>query len=158
MTRLTLETTGDRQVTVTRAFAAPPDAVFRAHTEAELIRRWMVGPDGWSMPVCEIDARPGGDFRYGYEDADGGRWFEITGTYRALDRPGRIEHVERMHMPDPTPENEIVTTFEPKDGGTWMTMTMTLPDAATREAMLATGMEGGMEMSYAQLDRVVGAG
>ena len=64
MSKLTLKTEGDRHVVVTRRFAASPKAVFRAHTEPELIQKWMLGPDGWTMPVCVCDARPGGKFRY----------------------------------------------------------------------------------------------
>jgi hypothetical protein len=64
----------------------------------------------------------------------------------------RIIHIERMHLPDPTPDNHVVTTFEKDRSGTLMTMRMTLPDAATRAAMLATGMEHGMEASYVRLD------
>jgi len=57
-----------------------------------------------------------------------------------------------MHLPDPTPDNHVETTFEPNGSGTLMTMRMTLPDAKTREMMLATGMEGGMEASYVRLE------
>ena len=71
-----------------------------------------------------------------------------------LDPPHRIVHVERMHLPDPTPDNHVVTTFTREGTGTLLVMRMTLPDAATRKAMLATGMEHGMEASYARLDRL----
>ena len=64
----------------------------------------------------------------------------------------RIVHVERMHLPDPTPDNHVETRFEPDGSGTLLTMRMTLPDAETRSQMLATGMEHGMEASYARLD------
>ena len=64
----------------------------------------------------------------------------------------RILHVERMHLPDPTPDNHVETTFEPDGKGTLMTMRMTLPNAETRAAMLASGMEHGMEASYERLE------
>ena len=60
MSKLTLATEGDLHVVVTRRFAAPPEMVFRAHTEPDLIQQWLLGPDGWSMPVCITDPRPGG--------------------------------------------------------------------------------------------------
>ena len=63
-------------------------------------------------------------------------------------------HVERMHLPDPTPDNHVETIFEPVEGGTLMTMRMTLPNAETRAAMLASGMEQGMEASYVRLEAV----
>jgi uncharacterized protein YndB with AHSA1/START domain len=152
MPELELTTEGDRHVIVTRRFAAPPAAVYRAHTEPDLVRKWLLGPDGWTMPVCVADARPGG--RIHYEWADGnGAGFSLTGEFVELTPHSRIVHVERMHLPDPTPDNHVETTFAPDgDGGTLMTMRMTLPDADTRAAMLATGMERGMEASYARLE------
>ena len=67
----------------------------------------------------------------------------------------RIVHVERMHLPDPTPDNHVETIFEPEGSGTLMTMRMTLPDAGSRKTMLATGMEGGMEASYVRLETLI---
>jgi len=139
MSKLTLKTEGDTHVVVTRRFAAPPDAVYRAHTEPKLIQKWLLGPDGWSMPVCICDARPGGRIRYEWSDGKGAGFY-LTGEFIELVPYSRIKHVERMHLPDPTPDNHVVTTFEPDGRGTLMTMRMTLPDAQTRAAMLATGM------------------
>lgn len=155
MSKLILETEGDRLVVVKRRFAAPPEAVYRAHMDPALIQEWMLGPDGWTMPVCINEARAGGTIRYEWSDGKGGGFF-LTGEILELDPPHRIVHVERMHLPDPTPDNHIVTTFTADGAGTLVTMRMTLPDAATREAMLATGMEHGMEASYARLERVSG--
>jgi uncharacterized protein YndB with AHSA1/START domain len=151
MSKLTLKTEGDRHVVVTRRFAASPEAVFRAHTEPKLIQKWMLGPDGWSMPVCVNDPRPGGSFRYEWSNGKG-EGFHITGEFVELVPFSRIVHVERMHLPNPTPDNHIVTTFEKGGSGTLMTMRMTLPDAASRAAMLATGIEHGMEASYVRLE------
>jgi len=67
----------------------------------------------------------------------------------------RIVHVERMHLPDPCPDNHVETRFEPDGNGTLMTMRMTLPDAQTRKAMLASGMEHGMEASYVRLETMI---
>lgn len=151
MTKLTLETEGDTVVVATRRFAAPPSALFRAHTDPELVQQWVLGPDGWTMPVCICEAKPGGKIRYEWSDGAGGG-FHLTGHFVELDPPHRIVHVERMHLPDPTPDNHVETTFTADGDGTLMVMRMTLPDAATREAMLATGMEHGMEASYARLE------
>jgi uncharacterized protein YndB with AHSA1/START domain len=151
MSKLTLKTEGDRHVVVTRRFAASPEAVFRAHTEPKLIQKWMLGPDGWSMPVCVNDLRPGGSFRYEWSNGKG-EGFHISGEFVELVPFSRIVHVERMHLPNPTPDNHIVTTFEKGGSGTLMTMRMTLPDAASRAAMLATGIEHGMEASYVRLE------
>ncbi|MDU0342416.1 SRPBCC domain-containing protein [Bosea rubneri] len=155
MNRLTLKTEGDTHVVVTRRFKASPEAVYRAHTEPVLIQKWLLGPDGWTMPVCINEARPGGRIRYEWSDGKG-NGLTLTGEYVSLEPFGRIVHVERFHMPDATPDNHIETRFEADGAGTLMTMRMTLPDAATRTAMLATGMEDGMEASYARLDAMPG--
>jgi uncharacterized protein YndB with AHSA1/START domain len=151
MSKLTLKTEGDTHVVVTRRFDAPPEAVYRAHTEPALLQKWLLGPDGWTMPVCVSEARPGGKIRFEWADGKGGGFY-LTGEYLELEPFSRIVHVERMHLPDPTPDNRVETTFKPDGNGTLFTLRMTLPDAATREAMLATGMEHGMEASYVRLD------
>jgi uncharacterized protein YndB with AHSA1/START domain len=154
MSALNLVTEGDTHVVVTRRFAAPPEAVYRAHTEPALVQKWLLGPDGWTMPVCINEARPGGKIRYEWTDGKGGG-FHLTGEYIALEPFSRIVHVERMHMPGPTPDNHVETTFAPAGAGTLMTMRMILPDAATRDAMLSTGMEHGMEASFARLEELL---
>lgn len=158
MAKLTIETEGDRNVVVARRFAAPPEAVYRAHVEPALIQRWMLGPDGWSMPVCQCDARPGGKIRYEWTNDKDGGGFYLTGEFVELTPYSRIVHVERMHLPDPTPDNHVVTRFDQDGTGTLVTMRMTLPDAETRAAMLATGMEHGMEAGYVRLETMLRAG
>jgi uncharacterized protein YndB with AHSA1/START domain len=154
LSKMTLKTEGDTHVVVTRHFAASPEAVYRAHTEPALISKWLLGPDGWTMPVCINDNRPGGKIRYEWSNGKG-EGFYITGEILEVHPPNRIVHVERMHLPDPTPDNHIVTTFEPDGDGTLMTMRMTLPDEKTRTMMLNTGMERGMEMSYLRLEGIL---
>jgi len=155
MSKLVLKTEGDKFVIVKRRFEASPEAVYRAHMDPDVIQEWMLGPEGWTMPVCINEARPGGKIRYEWSDGKGGGFY-LTGEIIELDPPHRVVHVERMHLPDPTPDNHIVTTFTADGSGTLMTMRMTLPDVETRNAMLATGMEDGMEASYARLERVSG--
>jgi uncharacterized protein YndB with AHSA1/START domain len=156
MSRMTLKTEGDRYVVVTRKFAASPEAVYRAHTDSKLIQKWMLGPEGWTMPVCINEAKPGGKIRFEWTDGKG-NGFYLTGEYVALEPYSRIVHVERMHLPDPTPDNHVETRFRADGNGTLMTMRMTLPDEHTRAAMLATGMEQGMEASYVRLEALIAA-
>lgn len=154
MSKLTLTTEDERHVVVTRRFAASPETVYRAHTEPKLIQKWLLGPGGWTMPVCICDARPGGKICYEWADGKGGG-FHVTGEFIALTPFSRIVHVERMHLPDATPDNHIETRFEPDGAVTLMTMRMTLPDAEARARMLATGMEHGMEASFARLETMI---
>lgn len=154
---MTLKTEGDLHIVITRHFAASPEMVWRAHTEPELIQRWLLGPEGWTMPVCINEARPNGKVRYewAHPKRDG---FYIEGKILELEPYSRIVHVERMYLPDPTLENHVVTEFARDGDGTLMTMRMTLPDAETRKQMLASGMEKGMEASYVRLDSMAATG
>lgn len=149
--KLELSTIGENQVLVTRRFRAPPEAVYRAHVETDLIQRWMLGPPGWTMPVCINDPRPGGKIRFEWQNGEG-HGFYLTGEYISLTPHSRIEHVERMHLPDPTPDNRVVTTFEPDGTGTLLKMMMTVPNSESRRMMLESGMEHGMEDSYQRLE------
>jgi uncharacterized protein YndB with AHSA1/START domain len=148
---MTMKTEGDKHVVVTRRFAASPEAVYCAHTDPELLKRWCLGPEGWTMPVCIVEAWPGGKMRYEWTNGKGGGFY-LTGEFVELVPFRRIVHVERMHLPDPTPDNYVVNEFAAEGDGTLMTLTMTLPDEATRAQMLVTGMEKGMEASYVRLD------
>ena len=154
MNKLTLTTEGDTHVIVTRRFAAPPQAVYRAHIEPELIQKWCLGPEGWTMPVCISEAKPGGAIHYEWANGKGGA-FHLTGEYLELEPYRRIVHVERMFLPDRTPDNQVETRFDPDGDGTLMTIRMTLPDAKTRVCMLGTGMEYGMEAGYQRLEGMI---
>ena len=149
---LTLDRTSPNTARVTRFFAAPPERVFAAHTEPELVRQWLTGPEGWIMTRCEIDLKPGGHFRYDWQSIDGSAGFHLLAEILEVEAPSRILHVERMYLPDETPPNRVETLFQAQDGGTLMVMTMQVETAETMEAMLATGMTDGMEASYAKLD------
>ena len=151
MSKLTLKTEGDKYVIVTRRFAASPEAVYRAHTDPKIIQKWMLGPEGWTMPVCICESKPGGKMRFEWTNGKG-QGFYLTGECRELEPYSRIVHVERMHLPDPTPDNHVETRFDADGTGTFMTIRMTLPNAEVRAAMLATGMEHGMEASYVRLE------
>jgi activator of Hsp90 ATPase-like protein len=92
MSKLTLETEGERYVAVTRRFAAPPEAVYRAHTDAKLVQKWMLGPEGWTMPVCICEAKPKGKIRYEWSNGKGagfyltGEFIELEPSYVRLER------------------------------------------------------------------------
>ena len=148
---LSLRTEGDTVIIVTRRFNASPEAVYRAHTDPAIVQRWMLGPDGWTMPVCISEPRVGGQIRYEWAHPSK-PGFHLTGEYLELEPSRRIVHVERMFLPFQTLDNHCETTFERDGDGTVMTMRMTLPDAETRKQMLASGMEKGMETSYARLE------
>ena len=155
MSKLTMKTEGDTHIIVRRHFDAPPEAVYRAHTDPKIVQQWLLGPEGWTMPVCVCDPRPGGKMRYEWKHPKQGSFY-LTGEFVELKPYSKIVHVERMYLPDPTPDNHVETTFAPDGSGTLMTIRMTVPDEKTRSAMLATGMESGMEDSYVRLEKMIG--
>ncbi len=118
------------------------------------MKRWLLGPPGWSMPLCEIDLRVGGRFRYLWRNDENGREFALGGIYREIAAPTRIVCTETFEDAD-MPEALTTTVFAEENGRTTMTLTISYPSRALRDAALATGMTGGMGQSYARLDDVL---
>jgi uncharacterized protein YndB with AHSA1/START domain len=145
-------TPSDREVAWTRSFAAPRERVFRALTEPEHVQRWLLGPDGWTMPVCEIDLRVGGEWRYVWRGSDG-KEFGAQGVFREIERPARIVQTESM-MGSPEALDTIVLTEE--NGLTTMVSSILFGSRAERDAAIATGMESGASQSYDRLAEVLG--
>jgi len=144
----------DTHVRITRAFAAPRHLIWRAHTEPELMKRWLLGTDGWVMTVCELDPTPGASYRYAWEPEEGGRGepFGFEGEMLVVDPERRLVSTERMSGTDfPGTVNDL--SFDEADGVTLMTLYITYTDLAQREMILATGMTEGMETSYQRLER-----
>lgn len=146
-------TPSDHEIRVTRSFDAPVDLVFDAHSKPELVKRWLLGPDGWSMPVCEIDLRPGGRYRYVWHNDSDGREFGVQGEFREIAAPHRIVHTERM---DGVPgEAFITTTFESAEAQTHFSITIRFESQELRDGALESGMTGGMQRSYDRLQNLM---
>jgi uncharacterized protein YndB with AHSA1/START domain len=150
----------DREVKVTRSFRAPRALVYRAYTEPELVRSWLLGPPGWSMPVCEMDVRVGGRFRWRWRSEENGSEFGFTGTFRELQPSSKIVHTEAYEpgtVGGGYPGNDaIVTVTFTEDGGvTTMTTLIDFGSKEARDGAVATGMTDGMEQSYQLLDRLL---
>ena len=147
---VTVTTPSDRELAVSRTFDAPSALVWEAHVDPSLVRRWMLGPPGWTMPVCEIDLRVGGTYRYAWRsDADGGE-FGVTGEYREIVTGRRLVHTERMDgMP-----GEALCTFEltEQGGRTTLVYTMRFGSAEARDGALQSGMAVGMAAGYDRLE------
>ncbi|MCI0403922.1 MAG: SRPBCC domain-containing protein, partial [Acidobacteria bacterium] len=115
---------GDREIVMTRVFDAPPRLVFDAHTKPELVKRWLLGPPGWSMLVCEIDLRVDGKYRYVWRRDSDGKEMACGGVFREIARPERIVHTESFDDPW-YPGEALVTTLLAEQGGkTTLTQTM----------------------------------
>jgi uncharacterized protein YndB with AHSA1/START domain len=145
----------DREVLVTRAFYAPRELVYKAYTTPELLQRWLIGPPGWTMPVCEMDVRVGGTFRWRWRSVEEGQEFGFHGDFRVVEPPHRIVHTEYFEPGDVGGEmGEALVTLEltEREGVTTLSTLIDYGTKEARDAALATGMTDGMEMSYQQLD------
>ncbi|HET7553315.1 MAG TPA: SRPBCC family protein [Gemmatimonadaceae bacterium] len=147
-------TPSDREIRVTRTFDAPRELVFECHTRPELLKRWLLGPPGWTMPVCEVDLRVGGKYLYTWRnDADGSE-FSIGGVHREIVPPERIVTLENF-MGD---EALNTLTLEEKDGRTTLVQTMQFENREKRDQALKTGMTDGMATSYDRLEALMEEG
>lgn len=150
----------EREVRVTRSFAAPRSLVWDAHTKPELVQKWMLGPPGWSMPVCEMDVRVGGKYRWRWKSDEDGKEFGFFGTFREVDAPRRLVHEETFDPGDvggamPADEPAIISAdFSEERGVTTLVVTMRFASKEARDGAVGTGMTDGMEMGYARLDEM----
>ena len=142
-------TPSDREIVATRVFDAPRKLIFDAHTRAEHVPNWMLGPDGWTMPVCEITLRPGGEWHFVWRQSDGAE-MEMRGEYREITPPERLVHTESWGADWPETLNTLVLTEE--DGKTKLVTTVLYPSKEAREKALGTGMKDGWSQSYDRLD------
>ncbi len=141
----------DTQVRVARVIRGSVAQVWHAHNDADLMKQWLLGPDGWTMPVCEIATNVGDTYRYMWEPVGGGEGFGFSGELLESDPPYRAVTTEAMiGMDFPATLNEL--TLTPVEGGTLLSLVITYANAEMRDAVLATGMTGGMETSYARLE------
>lgn len=144
----------DTQVRVSRVIRGSAAQVWRAHHDPALMRRWLLGPDGWTMPVCEIATQVGQRYRYEWEKDDGSQRFGFEGELLELAAPYRAVTTEQMiGMGGPATHNEL--TLTPMQEGTLMSLLITYPSKELRDMILGTGMTKGMEASYARLEQEV---
>lgn len=146
---------GDREVVIERSFNAPRDLVFEAFIKPELVQRWMLGPDGWSMPVCTIDLRPGGKGRYEWQNADRSTGMSLDTVFKEVIVPERIVHTERFDPDWAQGDATVTTLFTEKNGKTTVTIKIVYASADVRDMVLKSGMDQGMARSYERLDDVL---
>jgi len=148
---------GDREIVMTRVFSAPRTLVFDAFTKPELVKQWLLGPDGWSMPVCEIDLRVGGRYRYVWRRDKDGMEMGMAGVYREIVVPERIVSTEQFDQS--WYEGEAVGTLllVERGGKTTVTQAMQYESRATRDAVIQSPMESGVARSYDRLEELLAA-
>lgn len=153
---LDVKTPSDREIEITRVFHAPRHLVFEALTTPDLVKRWLLGPPGWSMVVCDIDLRVGGSFRYVLRGPQGEEmgW---GGSFREIEPPSRIVHTELFDEDWTGGETVITTNLDEEDGKTTLTMRILYSSQAARDGALKTPMTEGLGASYDHLEALVTA-
>ncbi|HST13199.1 MAG TPA: SRPBCC family protein [Terriglobales bacterium] len=151
---LKLEAQGDREIVMTRAFDAPCHMVFEAFTRPDLLRRWLHGAPGWTMPICEVDLRVGGRYRYLWRNENGTE-MSASGVYREIFAPERIVATETFDPPWYPGQCVISFALREAGGKTTLTQTLQYESQAAREVVLKSPMEGGVAMSFNQLEELL---
>ena len=152
---LKITTPGDRELVMTRVFAAPRTLVFDAHTKPDLVRQWLLGPPGWSMPVCEMDVRVGGKYRWVWRHDRDGTMMGMGGVYREVVTPERLIATERFDEAWYPGEALNTLVLVESGGRTTLRQTMRYESREARDAVLKSGMEKGVTASYDRLDDVL---
>lgn len=152
---LKIAANGDRELVMTRVFDAPRRMVFDAFTKPELVRRWLLGPDGWSMPVCEIDLRVGGSYRYVWRRDRDGTEMGMGGVYREIVVPERLVSTEKFDEAWYPGEAVGTFVFVEQGGKTTVTQTVLYDSREARDGVLKSPMEGGVTASYDRLEALL---
>jgi len=156
---LKVTTPTDREIVMTRVFDAPRRLVWDAMSKPELIKRWLFGPPGWTMTVCEDDQRVGGEFRWAWRGPDG-QEMAMRGVYREVVPPERVVRTESFEVgcaPQAGEQLAAIVLTE-QDGKTMLKLTVLYPSKEARDGAVASGMEKGVAAGYDRLDEILAAG
>ena len=150
-------TPSDLEIRMTRVFDAPRSLIFDCHTHPALVRRWLLGPPGWTMSVCDIDLRVGGQYHYVWRNDANGREFGFRGEFREISAPDRLVHTEWPDGDEAARQSPALCTLvlAEHNGRTSLTSTMRLATREIRDQVLQTGMTDGVAMSYDRIDTLV---
>jgi uncharacterized protein YndB with AHSA1/START domain len=152
---LQVTTPTEREIAVTRAFDAPRQLVFDAHTRPELLKRWLFGPDGWVLAICEVDLRVGGKYRWVWRRERTKTEMGMGGVYREIKAPERLVATEKFDEPWYPGEALNTLVLVEQGGRTLLTQTSRYESREARDAALQTGMTDGLSASYDRLEDVL---
>ncbi|MBD5632934.1 MAG: SRPBCC family protein [Candidatus Eremiobacteraeota bacterium] len=150
-----VSTPSDREIMVTRDFDAPRRLVFDAFTKPELVRRWMLGPPGWIMPLCEIDLRVGGAYRYVWRSETDGSHMAVGGVFHEVIPFERLVATEKFDDAWYPGEALNTTVFHETHGITRSTITVLYESLEARDTARRSGMEHGMAAGYDRLEKIL---
>jgi len=148
---LKLTARGDREIVMTRVFDSPRRLVFDALTKPELVKQWLLGPPGWSMPVCEIDLKVSGAYRYVWRRSSDASEMGVRGVYREIVPPERLVFTELFDEAWYLGESLITTSLAEQGGKTTLASTILYVSQEARDTVLKSGMERGVAASYDRL-------
>jgi len=151
---LQLYTPSEKEIVMTRVFDAPRRLVFEAFTKPELLGKWLLGPPGWTMPVCELDLRVGGAYRFLWRGPDGTH-MGASGVHREVVVPERLVSTERFDEPWYPGEAIVTNELVEHQGKTTLTITILYESREARDIALKSGMDGGLAASYDRLAEVL---
>ncbi len=151
---LNVTTPTAREIAMTREFNAPRSLVFNALTKPELVKQWLLGPPGWSMPVCEIDLKVGGAYRFSWRGPEGNE-MGMRGVYREIVAPERFVATEKFDQPWYPGETLVTNALAEQGGKTTLTLTVRYESPEARDAVLTTPMSKGVAASYDRLAEIL---
>jgi len=149
-----ISTPSDLEIEVQRDFDAARQLVFDAFTKPELVKRWLLGPEGWTMPVCEIDLRVGGRYRYVWRKESAGTEMGMGGVFREVVCPEKLVATEKFDDAWYAGEALDTTVFEERGSTTRVRLTVLYESREARDTATRSGMETGMVASYNRLEQV----
>jgi uncharacterized protein YndB with AHSA1/START domain len=150
-----ISTPTDLEIEIERDFHAPRQLVFDAFTKPEWVRRWLLGPDGWTMPVCEIDLRAGGAYRYVWRKESTGKEMGMGGVFREVIRPEKLVATEKFDDPWYAGEALDTTVFEERGAITKVKLTVRYESKESRDTASRSGMEHGIVAGYNRLEELL---
>ena len=148
-------TPSDHEIQVMRDFDAPRQLVYDAFTKPALLRRWLLGPPGWVMPLCEIDLRVGGDYRYVWRSEKDGSQMAVGGVFREIISCERLVATEQFDDAWYPGAALATTLFDEIRATTRTTVTILYASKAARDTARRSGMERGMSAGYDRLEKLL---
>ena len=148
---LRVTTPTEREIVMTRIFDAPRTLVFDAFTRPELLKRWLLGPPGWTMAVCEIDLRVGGTYRYAWRHDRDGTTMGMGAVYREIVAPERLVVTERFDEPWYPGEAVATIVLVEQQGRTTLTQTLLYESREARDSVITSTMDQGVAAGYDRL-------
>jgi uncharacterized protein YndB with AHSA1/START domain len=152
--KMQVSTPTDREIALMRVFDASRNLVFNSLTKPELLKQWLLGPPGWTMPVCELDLKVGGAYRFLWTGSDG-KEMGVCGVFREVVISERFVATERFDQPWYPGEALVTNALVEHGGKTTLTLTVRYESKEARDGVLKTPMDKGVGASYDRLAEIL---